>query len=210
MTSLNRRSVLRGAVGALGLGGLSGCLTGGRFRRYRVSNDAVPDALPAAVSADAVATPTNERPLVLEVSFESTASEAKTFSIEPPGAFPVGRITAGNEAPSTRRATTGSGVQRVVLAAVDAGTFEDACWMAAEADGASSEAAGSHSVRLDPGETVTAERAVLNHAANTACYPIGVYRFGVTFRSAPADAPDEDGAPVQWGFALEISDLRPD
>lgn len=205
MQALTRRSLLRGVVGAIGTWGLSGCLIGGRFRRYRVSNDSVPDGLPATVNAEAVRTPTNEWPLGLVIRFESTADEPRTFTVEPPGAFPIGRATAEN-----RPTQIGSDPQRLVLAGPGAGTLRDECWTAVHADGASSTPADPDRVRLAPGESVRVERAVLNHPANSACYPVGVYRFSVSFRSAPVEAPAREVPSLPWGFTLEIGGLRPD
>lgn len=200
--------MLLAAVGALGLASLGGCVTGGRLRRYRVTNDAVPDALPATVSAEAVATPTSDRPLLLRIGFESTAAEPMAFAIEPPGPFPFGRTTARNRAPSTVGPNTQSTPQHVVLANAEAGSFVDRCWTAT-GPGAATDDGAAERVQLSPGGSVEAERAVLNHEANRVCYPIGVYRFPVTFRFRPV-ASTGGWATAPWGFSLEISDLRPD
>ena len=217
MSSFDRRTLLHGTACVLSVGMLGGCLTGGRLRRYRVSNDPVPDDLPATVAAEAIATPTSERPLLLEISFESTASEPRTFAVEPPGSFPIGRTVAANQAPSTVGPTTRSGPARLVLADAGAGTYEEQCWLATGTDGpatgtasSSPGSAGTDRVRLTPGESVTVRRVVLNHVANVVCYPTGEYRFAVTFRSAPAGESPEDAESIRWGFDLEVSNLRPD
>lgn len=210
MGRLTRRSVLRGAAGLLGIVGLGGCVTGGRLRRYRVTNDAIPDALPATVTVEAFATPTRDRPLLLRVGFESTADEPTEFAIEPPGGFPFGRTTAENGAPSTRGPTTRTDPQHIVLADADAGSFLDGCWTATGSGDSMDDDAGDEHVRLSPGGSVEVERAVLNHEANQVCYPIGIYRFPVTFRFRRVAASGDDWSSVPWGFSLEISDLRPD
>lgn len=212
MPAPTRRSVLRGLAGAAGLGAVAGCITGGRLRRYRVLVDDVPAALPATVAVRAVETPTRKWPLTLEVEFASTADEPTTFAVDAPGAFPFGRTVARNRAPSTRGPETPSGPQRVVLADAGGGTFDEGCWTAAPMPSATGEPpgddAGPHRVRLSPGESVTVERAVLNHEGNTVCYPIGRYRFPVAYRWEGSSNGSGDAVP--WGFVLEISDLRPD
>lgn len=212
MRPLTRRGLLRTIAGTVGVSALGGCITGGRLRRYRVINDAIPDALPATLSATAVATPTEERPLVIEISFESTAGEPTTFAIDPPGTFPFGRTTVENRAPLPTEiegvsATPHAGPRRVTLSDTDAGVLVDQCWTATDDSNATTE--GDHRVRLAPGESVSVERAVLNYAENPTCYPIGVYRFTEAFRFKSSNAP-ENGSAVKWGFSLEISDLRPD
>lgn len=191
---------------------LGGCLTGGRLRRYRVTNDDSPVAFPATVSATVVDTPTREWPLVLEISFKSTASEATTFAIEPPGAFPFGRMTVENQAPPPTdpegiSTTPLQGPRRVTIADPDAGALIDQCWNATD-DGSEKDEA-DHRLRLAPGESVSVERAVLNDAGNATCYPIGVYRFTQAYQFGTSDR-SGTGSTANWGFSLEISDLRPE
>lgn len=201
--------MLRGAAAAMGVGALAGCVTGGRLNRYRIRNDPVPDALPATVSAEAVATPSQERPLLLEIEFASTASEPTEFAVEPPGPFPLGRTTAKGRAPSTRSPATGTETRQVVLDTPGTGTFVEGCWTATDPGGSSDGTTGSDRVRLDPGESITVERVVLNHPSNGICYPIADYRFSAAFRSVAVSAQERgDGPSVPWGFSLEITDLR--
>lgn len=210
MPAPTRRSVLRGLAGAAGLGAIAGCVTGGRLRRYRVLNDDVPAALPATVSVQPVKTPTRKWPLILEVEFTSTAEEPTTFAVDTPGRFPIGRTVARNRAPTTRGPGTPSGTQRVVLAHAEAGTLDEGCWTATPSTDAGGGGSGADSVRLAPGESVTAERAVLNAEGNETCYPIGRYRFPVEYRWGNSATVAADGTAASWGFALEISDLRPE
>lgn len=209
MPEFTRRSILRGAGGVLGVGGLSGCLIGGRLRRYQVSNDPAPDGLPASVMAEAVRTPTNEWPLILRIEFESTADEPRNFSAEPPGGFPVGRVTAVNRA-ARGTTSTPSSPERLILAEPDAGALEDGCWRTAGTNDALGDPSGPDSVQLAPGESIGVERAVVNYQSNTACYPVGAYRFSVSFRSTSLGNPTSDGPSHPWGFTLNITGLRPD
>ena len=65
-------------------------------------------------------------------------------------------------------------------------------------------------MRLAPGESVTAERAVLNDEVNETCYPSGRYRFPVEYRWGNSATVAANETAASWGVALEISDLRPD
>lgn len=214
MQPCSRRSMLCGA-GALLLGSsLAGCATGGRLRRYRVTNADSVDGLPATVSADAVATPTMERPLLIEITFASTADEPMDFAIEPPGSFPFGTATAVNRVPQPRTdAGTTVGLQRIVLAPRGAGEIRDGCWFATSPSSSGDDGGadpGESLVRLAPGEDVTVRRSVLNHEGNAVCYPIGRYRFHETYWAGEGAPSRYESAGTRWGFDLEISDLRPD
>lgn len=214
MQSLSRRSILRGAGALLVGSALAGCITGGRFRRYRVTNaDAAAD-LPATVSAEAVATPTTEVPLLVEITFTSTADEPTDFLIDPPGSFPFGTVTATNREPRPLTETqTRTGPQHVVLAPRDAGELRDGCWLATAPPSIEEEPAtdqGEVLARLAPGEAVTVRRSVLNHPDNDVCYPIGVYRFEETYWVGEDALAPDDSSGVRWGFDLEITDLRPE
>lgn len=214
MQPCSRRSMLCGAGALLVVSSFAGCLVGGRLRRYRVTNaDPVGD-LPATVSAEAVATPTMEQPLLIEITFTSTADEPLDFAIDSPGSFPFGTVTVMNLAPQPRTdAVTASGPQRVVLAPRDAGEIRDGCWSATASSASGEDGATERSeslVRLGPGEAVSVRRSVLNDPANAVCYPIGRYRFDETYWVGEDASSRGDSGGIRWGFDLEISDLQPD
>lgn len=208
MGGRSRREFLGGAAAVVGVGGLSGCVTGGRLRRYRVVNEPVPAGLDASVAAEAVAGPTRNAPLRVRISFTATADRRTAYSIGSAGEFPFGEVTATGRRGDTDTGSTGASERnRMIVVPVDEpSAFVDQCWRRRPGS-TQTDADGGALVRLEPEESITVERAIVNHPDNPACYPFGRYAFSDSFwvgsaahDRAPADA-------IDWGFTLQINDL---
>lgn len=206
MGARSRRDFL-GAAAVVGVGGLSGCLTGGRLRRYRVVNEPVPSGLHASVAAEALAGPTRNVPLRIRITFTATADQRTAYSIGSAGEFPFGEVTATGRRGDSDTGSTGSSERnRMIVVPVDGrSAFVETCWR--RRPGSADPDDDGALARLDPDESITVERAIVNHPANSACYPFGRYAFSDSFwvgsaahDRAPADA-------IDWGFTLQINDL---
>lgn len=208
MGGLSRREVLGSGLALAGAGCLSGCLTGGRLRRYRVVNDPAPTGFGATVSAAALAGPTTNAPLRLRITFTAATDRPTAFALRPDRPFPFGEATAtGVRREGDTGATGAAGTNRLVLVPTgDRSTFADRCWRLQSAAGATP-TGGDAVVHLDPDESVTAERTVVNHPDNPTCYPFGRYAFEETFWAGPDAENRADTDAVRWGFTLEVNDM---
>lgn len=208
MWAVSRRSLLR-AGGLTGATALAGCLPGGRLKRYRVEADVAPRGLPAKIEAEAVRAPSRDHPLVVEVTFISTASKMTDFAVDGPGPFPFGLATAENQISGAGATTqTPSSPKRLVASPRgEAGELIEHCWRAIGTNDEDLETTTQTS--LEPGESVTAAIAILNSPNTRGCYPIGEYRFSHVYWSGEAVKKPDEASGSEWGFGLRVSDLRP-
>ena len=211
MRAVSRRTLLRVGGVALGAAGLSGCVGGGRLRRYRIGADPVPRGLPAAIEAAATVPPSRQHPLVVEIAFTSTAASTRTFAVRPTSPFPFGSGTATNRSSSAGPSPRpGASPRRLVVAPRDSrGELIEECWRDTDdTSGTNPTDPAASVVELDPGESVSAEVVVINHPDNDGCYPFGSYHFAEPFWSGEAvEARDGDSA-RSWGFTLDIVGLE--
>lgn len=210
MLAVSRRSLLRLGATALGTGALAGCVGGGRLRRYRIGADAVPAGLPAAIEAAATVPPSREHPLVVEITFTSTAVSRMTFAVRPTSPFPFGTGTATNRSPSAGPSPRpGAAPRRLVVAPRGSrGELIDECWRDTDTGGSDSVDQATSRIDLDPGESVSAEVVVVNHPENAGCYPFGSYHFNETFWSGEAVEARGGDSGHAWGFTLDIVGLE--